>query len=136
MYNNLNSSKVRTHKFFHHMTCILIASYSVYCNTMINWFPVVLKDTFIANVLRPRIRHFPNLFPGCKNCFFLSLAVISGLDFKLLFRVHPKQIRKVSTEKIKAAFQLRAFHTHVYAYARKNLNLSKFYTSSDYPNKY
>ena len=34
----------------------------------------------------------------------------------------------------KAAFQLRVFHTHVYA--RKNLNLSKFYSSSDNFNKY
>ena len=34
----------------------------------------------------------------------------------------------------KAAFQLHVFLAHVYA--RKTLNLSKFYTSSDYLNKY
>ena len=36
--------------------------------------------------------------------------------------------------RVTAAFQLRVFLTHVHA--RRTLNLSKFYTSSDYHNKY
>ena len=35
---------------------------------------------------------------------------------------------------LKDTLQLRVFHTHVYA--RKNLNLSKFFRCSDYLNKY
>ena len=37
-------------------------------------------------------------------------------------------------DRLKATFQLRVFHAHVHA--RKGLDLSKFYTSSNYLNKY
>ena len=55
--------------------------------------PITLCEKILKVEKQSPNRHFPNLFSGHKNCLF-SISFILRIDFKLSFRVHPRNFWK------------------------------------------
>ena len=74
-----------------------------------------------------------NFYQSCELLAFQNSRFCNALYNFLQLHLPCFETTFVLYAVVKAAFQLSVFHTCVYA--RKSLNLSKFYTSTNYLNK-